>query len=451
MPLFQPTNYVIHMLAGSLTTPYGQPDEIAAEGGSIINTGSFTIYVSPRNNPLDDRFLTAIAPGGVVPWPKGLPCFAWCLPFNGPSAAQVVPFQMPFSPGTAPTPETGLSVIIGNTVGAPTSGGPYAVDDLYVDSNEVVWLCTVAGSPGTWTLLNPSNPNLLFNSTGSRGVNNGSLDGWITNAGNFTSQNDLNGSWVTNFAGAPVVITDVGNTGSTQTADSNNPISVTQGQTYTLSGLLSTAGTSCSIIIQSYDGTSWTTQASATVTSANPTKVQCSYTVGSGIQQIRVRLQDSGDGNSNFALLKLEQGGKATPWQESVIGAPWTPYTPSIGGTGWVLGNGSIVGSYRFFDTHTVGVWFRFAMGTTTTVGSGNLTIALPSGVAPKEDTAMPLSVYNGVYQQGVGLLEAGATVIIPQWPTSTANVLGYLDTQAGDVNPVSNASCIGSFVFETK
>jgi len=34
--------------------------------------------------------------------------------------------------------------------GAPASGGPYALGELWLDSAGEYWICTVAGSPGTW-------------------------------------------------------------------------------------------------------------------------------------------------------------------------------------------------------------------------------------------------------------------------------------------------------------
>ena len=40
-----------------------------------------------------------------------------------------------------------------STAGAPTSG-TYARGDTWLDSNNVLWVCTVAGSPGTWMATN---------------------------------------------------------------------------------------------------------------------------------------------------------------------------------------------------------------------------------------------------------------------------------------------------------
>lgn len=41
------------------------------------------------------------------------------------------------------------SVIVGTSAGAPTSGS-YATGTGYLDSNDVLWVCTASGTPGTW-------------------------------------------------------------------------------------------------------------------------------------------------------------------------------------------------------------------------------------------------------------------------------------------------------------
>ncbi len=54
---------------------------------------------------------------------------------------------------------TGLSVFglfPADDVGAPTGGGPFALGELWLDSAGDYWVCTVAGSPGTWEELRTS-------------------------------------------------------------------------------------------------------------------------------------------------------------------------------------------------------------------------------------------------------------------------------------------------------
>lgn len=55
----------------------------------------------------------------------------------------------------------------------------------------------------------------------------------------------------------------------------------------------------------------------------------------------------------------------------------WTSYTPTVGGTGWALGNGTVSGAYIAAGGL---VTFRmfFQLGTTSTAGASALTLTLP-------------------------------------------------------------------------
>lgn len=41
----------------------------------------------------------------------------------------------------------------GTTSGAPVSGGPFLVGDFVIDQSVAIWICVIAGSPGTWGRL----------------------------------------------------------------------------------------------------------------------------------------------------------------------------------------------------------------------------------------------------------------------------------------------------------
>lgn len=57
---------------------------------------------------------------------------------------------------TTERPRSGVhSVIVGTSAGAPSSGS-YATGTGYMDSNDVLWVCTVGGTPGTWVPLAPT-------------------------------------------------------------------------------------------------------------------------------------------------------------------------------------------------------------------------------------------------------------------------------------------------------
>lgn len=78
--------------------------------------------------------------------------------------------------------------------------------------------------------------------------------------------------------------------------------------------------------------------------------------------------------------------------------ASWTSYTPTWTGatTNPVLGNGTLDGAYqRAGDGKTVAVRIRLVIGSTTTLGSGLWSFALPSGAAPAQVQALSGFISN--------------------------------------------------------
>jgi hypothetical protein len=43
-----------------------------------------------------------------------------------------------------------------NTIKGPPVAGTWAVDEVWVDSLRAKWVCTVAGTPGTWQQIEPA-------------------------------------------------------------------------------------------------------------------------------------------------------------------------------------------------------------------------------------------------------------------------------------------------------
>lgn len=67
------------------------------------------------------------------------------------------------------------------------------------------------------------------------------------------------------------------------------------------------------------------------------------------------------------------------------LGVPadaWTAYTPTIGGTGWALGNGTFEARYARIG-RTIILHIRCIFGTTSTFGTGALTFTLPTPPTP--------------------------------------------------------------------
>lgn len=102
----------------------------------------------------------------------------------------------------------------------------------------------------------------------------------------------------------------------------------------------------------------------------------------------------------------------ATAWTQQVqqnmqcLGLTQT-YVPTIAGTGWAKGNGTITASY-FAAGNWVKVWIHFVLGTTSTGGSAGLTFTLPT--APVLDGA-GVSIVNkgGTPYAGVCVASSGA------------------------------------------
>jgi hypothetical protein len=68
----------------------------------------------------------------------------------------------------------------------------------------------------------------------------------------------------------------------------------------------------------------------------------------------------------------------------------WSAYTPTIGGTGWALGNATLNGRWATVGK-TVHWSVSIAWGTTTTFGTGGLTVALPTA-RTTASSAFPLT-----------------------------------------------------------
>lgn len=91
--------------------------------------------------------------------------------------ALLAPKASPTFTGTTTAPEFSASGLTGATaasryVGATASGAPasgtFAVGDFVIDRTAAIWVCTTAGSPGTWTKVGGGGMNYaLFTSSGS--------------------------------------------------------------------------------------------------------------------------------------------------------------------------------------------------------------------------------------------------------------------------------------------
>jgi hypothetical protein len=98
--------------------------------------------------------------------------------------------------------------------------------------------------------------------------------------------------------------------------------------------------------------------------------------------------------------------------------AAWATYTPSwtSGGSAPSLGNGTSVGGYRREGTtlHTRG---QLNVGSTSTVGTGELRLSLPSGLTTSAAQYQVVSAFvyddsGGVLYRGIGVGEPSKTYL---------------------------------------
>lgn len=122
----------------------------------------------------------------------------------------------------------------------------------------------------------------------------------------------------------------------------------------------------------------------------------------------------------------------------------WTANTPTISGTGWALGNGTITGRYRNNDK-TVRYRGTINAGSTTTFGSAQLFISLPpslnASAATPRCTGQVFIISNNVYA-GVCSIVASASTMAMFGQSSSVGQLTSLVQNA----PVAlvNGSSIG-------
>jgi hypothetical protein len=333
-----------------------------------------------------------------------------------------------------------LSLVTGPAASQPV---PYAAPIIAGDTATPANTAQTGGTAASYSRSDHAhgfaNPNLLYNSTGEKGPYNiaGLADGWSVPPSSYIYA-VASTAWVA-LNGIPSLFYDPGTSGGLVTWISN-PIDVQAGQQLTFSGAGGvTGGASASLLLQYFDGTSWQTFAVSGEGTTPSFFLQVTGICPTGTTQVRCVVNgNESASNSSIALygLKLESGSVATPWVPSAVAQPWTPYTPVIGGTGWVLGNGTLTGYYHMIDAKTMAVSIELSTGTTTTVGSGALTLSLPATSAAGNTQEIPAKVNFQGSGSGlvVGICEIGPstsflTPLAPVTLNSTITTLSSADT----------------------
>ena len=99
----------------------------------------------------------------------------------------------------------------------------------------------------------------------------------------------------------------------------------------------------------------------------------------------------------------------------NTLSGAWDTYTPSVGGTGFALGNGTISGRWKKVG-RVVTFIINVTWGSTSTYGAGPLTLTLPTAAQSSGAVfgARYLDVGSVVGYPGFALSVSGSTTITP-------------------------------------
>lgn len=86
---------------------------------------------------------------------------------------------------------------------------------------------------------------------------------------------------------------------------------------------------------------------------------------------------NSGGQNDLITWLNQPTGLVVIGTNPGEFGGPWIAFTPTVSGTGWAIGNGTITGKYTRVG-RTVFFQIQIVWGTTSTFGTGQLIVGLP-------------------------------------------------------------------------
>lgn len=122
-------------------------------------------------------------------------------------------------------------------------------------------------------------------------------------------------------------------------------------------------------------------------------------------------------------------------------------YVPTFGGTGWAKGNGTLVAHYWAFGNR-VDLGVKFTLGTTSTGGTGGLTLTYPTSAPSMTGMTCTGKLSKG----GVAfacIVEFGpATISVNYLAAATGNYAGLVNAQpsAGNYTTGDIIQFFGSF-----
>ena len=348
-----------------------------------------------------------------------------------PSVASVVGLieGQPYLTVTGVGNATTATRYVGGTANGAPSSGTFAVGDFIVDQTGTIWVCTTAGTPGTWTTTISSHLQLR-SATATVGRNEITLFSGSTSSQTLTApSNPIDGSnWtVINKASISVTL-------------SFTPSMIPLGSTTGVTTFTVPAYGSYSFV--NYNGSQWYMVASNsadqlinTLPVANGGTGQTS-TPGTG--------QILTGNNTNFQLVP----------NASALGQVLTAL-PISGGVGWQnvnLGSTTVTGTVAVANGGT---------GVTTSTGSGSVVLSTsPTLTTPTlsgnttagtiNSTTIPSSATLLTSTTGVTTFAGGTTGLTPASATSGAITLAGTLAVANGGTGVTSSTGSGSTVLST-
>lgn len=131
----------------------------------------------------------------------------------------------------------------------------------------------------------------------------------------------------------------------------------------------------------------------------------------------------------------------------NLLGGSWIPYTPTWGGTGVSLGNGTLTAAYQLID-RTLRLRIVLIAGTTTNWGSGLFTFTLPPGLTStgvEQHGTAKCTVAGTNYGGCYSYLPASSTTIRPFGPSLTTISSTVVATGAAQQMDNNHPAAFGS------
>ena len=348
-----------------------------------------------------------------------------------PTVASVVGLieGQPYLTATGVGNATSATRYVGGTAnGAPTSG-TFAVGDFIIDQTGTIWVCTTAGTPGTWTTTISSHLSLR-SASATVGRNEITLFSGSTASQTLTApSNPIDGSNWTVINKASVAVTL-----------SFTPSMIALGSSSGVTTFSVPVNGSYSFV--NYNGSQWymvasnsATQLIGTLPTANGGTGQSAVALGS------LLVGNSGNSwqtlpiGSNGQMLTVSGGGTLPAWQNVASNA----VTSINGGTTGLTPSTATQGAVTLGGTLNVA---NGGTGVTTSTGTGNVVLnTSPTLVTPALGT--PSSV---VLTSGTGLpLTTGVTGTLP-----VANGGTGVTTSTGSGNNVLSTSPVITGPYES-